>query len=198
MDDHVRRDNLLDGIFDSFAGGVGLFKAGGSWDADGDIHEIALAGFSDADAFALQDAFGFVHCGFEAFAKAGRGHIEQRVRSAFTQARTDPDNHSRYGESRNSVELAKQRYGVTYAEPSAGNSQNYNERAPNIGGEMERIGFESLAGIFESDAIQPARAKEINSHAAQQDNDSGEPRANAFGVKEETLKGFPDDVNRGE
>src|ERR1700735_2363017 len=121
MDDHARRDNLLDGIFDSFAGGVGLFKAGGSWDADGDIHEIALAGFSDADAFALQDAFGFVHCGFEAFAKAGRGHIEQRVRSAFTQARTDPDNHSRYGESRNSVELAKQRYGVTYAEPSAGN-----------------------------------------------------------------------------
>src|ERR1700722_269272 len=198
MDNHVRRDNLFDGIFDGFAGSVDLFEAGSARHADGDIHEIALAGFADANAFALQHAFGFVHGGFDAFAKAVGSNVEQCFGSAFPQARADPDNHASHREGRDSVELAEPRNAVTEAEPCARNSQNYDERAPDIGGEMERIGFESLAGIFAGNAIQAARAKEINSHAAQQNDDGGEAGTNALSVKEKTLKGFENNVKRGE
>ena len=43
----------VDAFFYRVAGGVGLLQARGARDADGDVHEIALAGAAHAHAFRL-------------------------------------------------------------------------------------------------------------------------------------------------
>ena len=104
---HVRGNNLRDAFFHGVAGGVGLLQAGGARDADGDVHEIALAGAAHAHAFGLQHAFGFVHGGFDAFAQAVGSDVEQRVGGAFAELRADPDDHAGDAERRDGVERAE-------------------------------------------------------------------------------------------
>ena len=61
VDNHVRRDNAFDVALDCVAGCMRLFKARSARHADGHVHEITLAGTTDANALGLQYTLGFVH-----------------------------------------------------------------------------------------------------------------------------------------
>src|SRR5277367_2583323 len=195
---HVRGNDLRDAFFHGVAGGVGLLQAGGARHADGHIHEIALAGAAHAHAFGLQHAFGLVHGGFDAFAQAVRSNVQQRIGRAFAEPRANPDDHAGDAESRDGVQRAQPDNSVMLAQPRTGDAQNDDEGAPHVGGKMQCVRFEGFAGIFLRHAIQTARADEINSHAQHQNQDGLQAGAQVRGVKEQPLKGFPDDVHSGE
>ena len=100
VDHDIGRNHPFDGVLDGLAGGVGLFQAGRARYAHGHVDEIPLAGFAHADALALQHTFGFVHGVFDAFAQAVGRDVQQGVRRALTEARTDPDDYSGDDEGR--------------------------------------------------------------------------------------------------
>src|SRR5271156_816783 len=57
----VRGAYLADAFLPRIAGGVGLLETRRARNANGDVHEITLAGTADAHAFGAQHAFGFIH-----------------------------------------------------------------------------------------------------------------------------------------
>ena len=63
---------------------------------------------------------------------------------------------------------------------------------------MQRVGFQSFAGIFLRHAIQGAGAHEIDAHTKKQNHDGEEARTQRTGVEEQALDRFPDDVDGGE
>src|SRR5271170_2491518 len=164
---HIRGNNLSDPFFHGVAGGVGLFEARGPRNADGHIHEIALAGAAHAHAFGLQHAFGFVHGGFDAFAQAARRDVQQRVGGAFAELRADPDNHAGDAQCRDGVQHIQPGDSVARAEPRAGDAEDYDEGAPDVGGKMQGVRFQSFAGYFCATRFKPrARTKSMHMHSA--------------------------------
>ena len=57
VNDDVGGNDLADAFFDDVAEGVHLFEAGGARDGDAGVHEIAIAGAADTNAFDAQHAF---------------------------------------------------------------------------------------------------------------------------------------------
>ena len=64
-----------------------------------------------------------------------------------------------------------QRNSEPHAEPRARDAQNDHERAPHVGGEVQRVGFERLAGIFLARRGAGRATEEVDSHAEGQDDD---------------------------
>src|SRR6204780_2275709 len=138
---HVRGDDLADAFLYRFAGGVGLLETGCARNADGDVHEITLAGTADAPALGAHPALGFTQGSGDSLARAAGGHVEQRVGGAFAKPRADPDDNAGDAECRYRVQLTEPRDAKFQPEPCSGNTENDDERAPNVGGEVKGVGF---------------------------------------------------------
>jgi hypothetical protein len=149
----VRRDNLRDPFFHCLGRCMGLFKAGRARHAEGHVYEIALTRAAHADTFGMQDAFGFIHGSFDTFAQSVRGHVQQRIRGAFSQARADPDNHASHTERRDGVQPTEPFDSQAHAQPRSADAQNDDEGAPHVGGKMQCVRFQSIAGIFFQHAV---------------------------------------------
>src|ERR1700683_198801 len=195
---HVRGDDLADAFLHRFAGGVGLLETGCARNADGDVHEITLAGTADTHAFGAQHAFGFIHGSGDSLAQAAGSHVEQRVGGAFAKPRADPDDHAGDAECRYRVQFAEPGDAKFQSEPCSGNTENDDERAPHVRGEMQGVGFQGFAGIFFRDTVQRAGANEINPHGKREDEDGSKAGTHFYGVKHEALNRLPDNVNGGE
>src|ERR1700728_970059 len=198
MDHHVRRDNLADALFHRLARGVRFLKAGGAGDADGRIDKITLARPAHAHTFSAQDAFGFVQSGGDTLAQAAGSNVEERVSGAFAQARADPDDYSGDAQRGNRVQFAQPRNAIFLPEQCAGDADDDYEGAPNVGGKVQRVGFQRFAGIFLGHAIQGARTDEIYAHGYGENQNGRDARVNFDGMEDEALDGLEYDVNRGE
>ena len=199
VDDYVRRNNLRDAFFHGVAGGVGLLQAGGARDADGDVHEIALAGAADPHTFAdcktpSVSSTAEVMCSRRPL----RRDIEQRVHRAFAEPRADPDDHASDGQGRD---------GVQHAQPRDPELMPIHAPVmPRITTNVLQTSVEKCSasassaslGYFCATRFRAARADKINSHADGENEDRLEARADVHRVEQQPLKGFPDDVQGGE
>ncbi len=198
VDHHVRGNDFRDAALDGVARRMSLFEARRARHADGDVHEVALAGAAHAHALGFEHALGGAHGAGDPLAEAARGHVHQRVGGALAEPRADPDNHAGDAQRRHRVEHAQRGDPEFYSQPRARDAENHKEGAPDIGRKMQRVGFERLAGIFFRHALQRARAEEVHSHAHGQNQNRREAGANVHTVEEQPLECFPDDVERGE
>jgi hypothetical protein len=82
VDEHVGGNNLRDALFDAVGEFVNLLEIGGAGDADGGIHEIAIAGAAKADAIRVEDAIEAADGSHDFFLKAGGGGVEKSVEGA--------------------------------------------------------------------------------------------------------------------
>ena len=114
------------------------------------------------------------------------------------EPRADPDNHASHAERRHGVQPAQPRDSQSHAQPRAADAQNDDERAPHVGGKMQRVGFQRVAGIFCQHPAQRFRAHHVNSHAQRQHQNRDQAGTYVNRVKYQPLKSFPDDVHRGE
>ena len=76
---HVGRQDFADAALDRVADGVHLLEAGGSRHADGDVHEVAIAGAAHADPFGRKHALEFLHGARHALLQASRRGVQQGV-----------------------------------------------------------------------------------------------------------------------
>ena len=87
--------------------------------------------------------------------------------------------------------------GPRIAQRDAAEPDQHRDRRPHVGAEMQRIGFERLAGCFPGDAAQRAGAEEIDHDGA---GDDGEGRDGGFdGVRlrnDQPPRRLPDDDGR--
>src|SRR5215472_9767089 len=94
MDDYVGRNDFCDAALDAIARGVGLFEAGGAWDTDCNVDEVALAGAAQTDAVDAEYAFDFFGGIGDFFLQAGGSDVEKRVESAPAETPSYRDHHS--------------------------------------------------------------------------------------------------------
>jgi len=198
VDDDVGGNDFADAPLDLFAGGVGLLEAGAARDGDGDIDKIALAGAAGANALGFENAGSLADRLGNAVAEAAGGGVQKSVEGAPAEAGAEPKNDAGDDESGERVERAEPGNAETHAEPSAGDAEDDDKGAPNVGGKMEGVGFEGVAGIFGGDAAEGTGAKEINAHGEAEDEDGRQTGTDMNGVEEEALEGFPNDVESGD
>ena len=63
---------------------------------------------------------------------------------------------------------------------------------------MERVGFQRFARVFSRNMLERARACDVDRQGHQQHQDRGDARLDMHAAKEEPVKCFINDVERGE
>ena len=169
VDDHVGGNDFADAALDAVTGGVRFLEAGGARDADIDVDEIALAGAAQANAIHPQDAFDTL-CGGENPALQSRGrNVEQSFERAPAHARTYPNDDSGDSEGGERVRETQPGNAEALAKPHGDDSEQHDAGAPNVRGEMQRVGFQCFAGILPRDAGDAAGARPVDAdHQRQQ------------------------------
>ncbi len=83
------------------------------------------------------------------------------------------------------------------AGPDQADTGDDHHGAPDVRGEMQRIGFEGFAFEFFCGVSQGAGASDIDGESDEEDQDGGDAGLNVDVMEEEAVKGFVDDVERG-
>jgi len=147
VNDDVGGNDLRDAFFDFVGEGVDLFEIGGAGDADGGIDEIAVAGAAEANAFHMENPFHVSDLGHELILQASGSGIEKRVERAAAELRTNPEDYAGDSQARERVGVGKPGKIPGVACPDERDAEDDDNRAPDIGGKVQCIGFESFAGV---------------------------------------------------
>jgi len=198
VNDDVGGNDFADTFFDGVGEDMNLFEAGGARDGNGGVDEMAIAGAAGADAIDGEDARHMADRVNEFTLQAGGGGIEKSVERAAAELRTDPENHAGDGETRERVSINERGDVPDFAGPDKRDPENDDDGAPNIGGEMERIGFEGFAGVLGGDDVKRTGAGQVNRQRDEENKDGHEAELNVHRMKEEAREGFIDNVERSQ
>ena len=135
----------------------------------------------------------------DALLEAFRGAIEKRVDGAAAQLDADPNDDDGHPEGGDSVALAQK---AERREDLAGfdgdQAEDHHRRAPDIGAEVQGIGFEGLAVVFFGRASEDARAGEIDRNRSDHHSERPEGHFNFDTVVKQASHRFPDDPGTGD
>src|SRR6516162_41167 len=199
VNDHISGgDNSLNISLDCIACRMSLLEASRPRDADGHIDKIARPRAAHADALGLQHAVCVIDGVDDAFPQTERCYIEQCLHCAFTELRTDPDNHPSDAQGREWVEHTEPRKIELYSQPCAADPKDYHEGAPYVGRKMERVRFERFARIFFCHTAERPRSYKVDSHTRGKNPHGRHAGSNVYGRGNQPAKGFPNNINRGE
>ena len=108
-------------------------ESGIAFQSDGNIGEIAVAGFSEPDALHLQHAIDGSDAIQYLVAHAGRRRIEQRINCSAGQPPTHGNHHGRYKERGNRIGLAQPFHVVATARPNQRETDDHYAARPHVG-----------------------------------------------------------------
>src|SRR5262249_8496990 len=91
-----------------------------------------------------------------------RGGVEQGIQSALAESRADPENHGRNGQARQSVRVSEPGKIPRLTNPNQANTGDDDDGAPDVGGEVKSVGFESFAGVFLGDVPERAGSSDVD------------------------------------
>jgi len=177
---------------------LGALEGEVALESDGDIGEIAVTGFTEADAFDFKDAIDGADAVLDQAAHADRRGIEQGVHGTSGQAPTDGDDDAGDEQSSDGIRLAKPVDVIEAPDGNEGEADDDDATRPDVGRKVESVGFEGLAVVLEGDASERAGAPGIDDDGERHDEEGGEAGFDFDAVKKEALDGFGDDPDTGE
>src|SRR5271166_3687180 len=169
VDHDVRGHDFADAFFDGVAEGVDLLEAGGARDADRGVDEVTVAGAAHAYAVYVQDAVHAGHGAGDGLLQALRGDVEQGVQGALAEARAHPQDYGRDHQTGDGVGVDQCRQIPGFAGPDQADSGNNYHGAPDVGGEVQGVGFQGFAGVFLGGVREGARASDVDGQGDEQD-----------------------------
>ena len=196
--DDISGNDLADALLDGVGERVDTLEIGGARDGDGGVHKVAIAGAPDAHALhakhAVHPADGIGDFVLQAF---GSG-VEKSVERAAAELRAEPENHARDRERGEGVRVRQPGKIPGIARPNKRHAKNDDDRAPDIGGEMESVGFQRFADVLLRYFVEGTGAREVNGQGGAENQDGGETGLNVDGMKEQAIERFVDDVKGGD
>ena len=198
MHHDVARDHGVDARLHRFAQIVRLLDAQAAGHGDGDVDEIAVSGAAHADALGREHALGRFHRFANAFDQARRRGVEQRIDRALAEPRADPEDDAGHAQRGERVGVGEPGRMQAIAQPDGGHAEENHQRAPDVSGEMKRVGFERVALVALGHAGEAPRARPVDGHGQAQNQDGSDARANMGLGEEQAAEGFPDDVDGSE
>src|SRR5712691_2692281 len=147
MDHHVGWNNFADALFDGIAQGMDLLEARCPRNANGGVHEVAVAGPAHAHAVHVQHAVHASDVLGDFLLQSFWRNIQESIQGTFPEPRAYPENYGGYGQSREGIGIVQPRHTPGLAGPDQPDACDDDERAPYVGGKMQRIGFQRVTGI---------------------------------------------------
>lgn len=198
VDDHVGvGECFLDRGFDLVGDLVDALKGGGAGDGNGDVDEGAVAGAAGADAVDAEHAVDAGGGGFYLGADAGGRSVGEDVHAALGEAKTDVEHGCGHDQRRHRVGVAQPGDAEALAGPDGGEAEEHHQRGPQVGGEVEGVGFEGLGVVLAGHAHQGAGAEPVDAEREEKDQE-GEEGGLDLDPVDEAMDGFPDDPGAGD
>ncbi len=158
----IRGDDLRDALFDTVGEFVNLLEIGGAGDADGCVDKVAVTGAPEADAVGAEHPFDPLDGRNYLILEARWSGVEKCIEGAAPELRTDPQDDASDGKARERVRINEPRQIPPIASPNQGNAENDDKGAPNVGGEMERVGFQGFTFVMAGNFVEGAGAIQID------------------------------------
>lgn len=130
-------------------------------------------------------------------AHTGRRGVQQCIQRLAREAPAYLDNDGRYRQRGKRVGLIEPRHIVCAPSPHECQPGDHNRARPDIGGKVERVGLERLAGVLVRHAAQRARAAVVENDRHGHHEHGPYVRLNLHGMEEEALDRLIDDPYAG-
>ncbi len=166
--------------------------------ADREVGKVAIAGAPDAYPVHFEQAIHARNRGDNLVAHSRRSGIEQSVDRLAGQPPAHVDHHAGHEQRSHRIGVAQPVDIPDSPQQNQEQTENHDPARPDVGGEVQRIGFERLAVVLGCDPAQGARSPEIHPHGDKHHDESGDAGLDVDVMEEEPLDGFVDDPDTGE
>src|ERR1700688_1502870 len=177
---------------------AGALKSYGARQSYGEVGEIAVPSAANADAIDFENAVDARYSVVDLRSNAGRGGVEQSVNGAASQPPAYGNHNSGHKQSGDRVGIAQPIDAKGAADENQDQPEYDHPGGPDVGGKMERVGFQRLAVVFVGDAAKCARAPPVHAHREQHHRKSGDGRLNFDSPEKESHCGLVDDPGASE
>ena len=186
------------GFFHLVRDGVDALEGQRAGDADGEVNEVARAGAARADALNAHHARHARDRGFDLSAQAGGRRVQQHVHRALAQPQADPDHNAGHDQRGDGVGGAERLPTQPLARQHAQQAEDDHRARPDIGAEVERIGFERLRVVLAGDAVERAGAEVVDHDADRHHAERPQAGLDVDVFEEQAARGFPDNPGAGQ
>ena len=177
---------------------LGALEGDGAGETNGKIGEVAVAGAADAHATDFEHAIDARDGVGDLGADAGGSGVEQGVNGAARQPPAHRDDDAGDEQSGNGIGAAQPIQMIDAAQQNRAKAEHDHARGPDVGGEMQGVGFESLAFVFRGDAAEGARTPPVHSHGDQHHGECPDRRFDFDVAEKQAHDRFVDDPGAGQ
>ena len=177
--------NAVNGVGHGGGQLAGALKSHRAREPHGEIGEIAVPGAADAHAIDFEDAVNARDRVVDLGAHARRRGVEQRVDGAASQSPTDGDHDSGDKQRGDGIGIAQPVDVIGASDENQRQSEHDHARGPDVGGEVQRVGFQRLTVVFGGDAAEHAGAPPVEPHGKQHHGKSCDRRLDFDAAKEQ-------------
>src|ERR1035441_2734505 len=177
---------------------AGALEGHGAREAYGEIGEITVPRPADADAIDFENAVDVQNCVVDLGSHSRRSCVEQSVTRPARQAPTHRDHDTGHEQSGDGIGITQPVHMIGAADKNQRQPEHDHTGGPDVSGEVQCVGFQSLAVIFAGDPAQSARTPPIHSHREHHYRKGCNGGLDFNSTEEETQCGFVDNPGAGQ